>query len=62
MRRLTGALVCFYALIATPASAEAPDGLRFLETNLSSIANSSPAITCSPAVWPKGTSRTATET
>jgi len=42
MRRLTGALVCFYALIATPASAEAPDGLRFLETNLSSIANSSP--------------------
>ena len=42
MRRLTGALFWLLALGATPALAEAPAGLRFLEANLSAIANSSP--------------------
>lgn len=42
MRRLTGALFWLLALAATPALAEAPAGLRFLETNLNSIADSSP--------------------
>lgn len=42
MRRLTGVLFWFLALGASPALAEAPAGLRFLETNLSSIASSSP--------------------
>jgi beta-lactamase class A len=42
MRRLTGALFWLLALGATPALAEAPAGLRFLEANLNSLANSSP--------------------
>ncbi|HJS41444.1 MAG TPA: serine hydrolase [Sphingomicrobium sp.] len=42
MRRLTGVLVWLLALGATPALAEAPAGLRFLEANLNSLANSSP--------------------
>ena len=42
MRRLTGVLVWLFAFAATPALAEAPAGLRFLETNLSSIADASP--------------------
>ena len=42
MRRLTGVLFWFLALGATPALAEAPAGLKFLEANLNSIANSSP--------------------
>ena len=41
-RRLTGVLFWFLVLGAAPALAEAPASLRFLETNLSSIANSSP--------------------
>jgi beta-lactamase class A len=42
MRRLTGVLFWLLALGAAPALAEAPAGLRFLEANLNSIANSSP--------------------
>jgi beta-lactamase class A len=42
MRRLTGVLVWFFALIGTPAFAEAPAGLQFLESRLSSLANTSP--------------------
>ena len=42
MRRLTGVLIWFLALLGTPAFAEAPAGLQFLETRLSSIANTSP--------------------
>ena len=42
MRRLTGVLFWLLALGATPALAEAPAGLPFLETNLNSLANSSP--------------------
>ena len=42
MRRLTGVLAWLLALGATPALAEAPAGLRFLEANLNSLANSSP--------------------
>ena len=42
MKRRTGVLFWLLALGATPALAEAPAGLRFLETNLNSIANSSP--------------------
>lgn len=42
MKRLTGVLVWLLALGAQPALAEAPAGLRFLEANLSSIANTSP--------------------
>jgi beta-lactamase class A len=42
MKRRRGALFWLLALGATPALAEAPAGLRFLETNLNSIANSSP--------------------
>ena len=42
MRRLTGVLFWLFAFAATPALAEAPAGLRFLETNLSSIADASP--------------------
>ncbi len=42
MRRLAGVLLWLLAFAATPALAEAPAGLRFLEANLSSIANASP--------------------
>jgi len=42
MRRLTGVLLWLLAFAATPALAEAPPSLQFLEANLSSIANSSP--------------------
>ena len=42
MRRLTGVLVWLFAWLATPALAEAPAGLRFLENSLSSIADTSP--------------------
>ena len=43
MRRLTGVLFwLLLALGATPALAESPSGLRFLENRLISIANSSP--------------------
>lgn len=42
MRRLTGVLFWVLALGASPALAEAPAGLKFLEANLNSIANSSP--------------------
>ena len=42
MRRLSGLLFWLLALGATPALAEAPAGLRFLEANLSSLADSSP--------------------
>jgi len=42
MRRLTGVLIWFVALLGSPAFAEAPAGLQFLETRLSSIANTSP--------------------
>jgi beta-lactamase class A len=42
MRRLTGVLIWFLALLGTPAFAEAPAGLQFLETRLASIANTSP--------------------
>ena len=42
MRRITGVLVWLLALGASPALAEAPAGLRFLENSLSSIADSSP--------------------
>ena len=42
MKRLKGVLFWLLALGATPALAEAPAGLRFLETNLHSIANASP--------------------
>jgi beta-lactamase class A len=42
MRRLSGVLLWLSALMATPALAEAPANLRFLEANLGSIANASP--------------------
>ena len=42
MRRITGILFWLLACGATPALAEAPAGLRFLEANLNSIANASP--------------------
>ncbi len=42
MRRLAGVLLWLLAFAATPALAESPAGLRFLEANLSSIANASP--------------------
>ena len=42
MRRLFGILLWLSAFAAAPALAEAPPNLRFLEANLSSLANSSP--------------------
>jgi beta-lactamase class A len=42
MRRLTGVLIWFVVLLGSPALAEAPSGLRFLENSLASIANTSP--------------------
>jgi len=42
MRRIAGVLFWLLALGATPALAEAPSGLRFLENRLTSIANVSP--------------------
>lgn len=42
MRRLSGVLFWLSALMATPALAEAPASLRFLEANLGSIADASP--------------------
>ena len=42
MRRLRGVLFWLLALGAAPALAEAPAGLKFLEANLTSIANDSP--------------------
>ena len=42
MRRLKGMLFWLLALAATPALAEAPPSLQFLEANLTSIANASP--------------------
>jgi beta-lactamase class A len=42
MRRLFGILLWLGALTATPALAEAPESLRFLEARLTSLANSSP--------------------
>lgn len=42
MRRITGALVWLLAMVATPALAEAPPGLQFLEARLTSLSNASP--------------------
>ena len=42
MKRLFGILLWLSALAATPALAEAPASLQFLEARLSSLANSSP--------------------
>ena len=42
MRRLAGVLVWLLALVATPALADAPAGLHFLEARLNSLASSSP--------------------
>ncbi len=42
MRRLFGVLLWLSAFVAAPALAEAPANLRFLEANLSSLANASP--------------------
>ena len=42
MRRLTGVLFWLLAFAASPALAEAPPGLQFLEARLSSLANASP--------------------
>jgi len=42
MRHLAGILVWLLALTASPALAEAPESLRFLESRLTSIANASP--------------------
>jgi beta-lactamase class A len=42
MRRLIGVLLWLSAFAATPALAEAPANLQFLEANLNSIANTSP--------------------
>lgn len=42
MRRLAGMLLWLLAMAATPARAESPAGLRFLEARLTSIADNSP--------------------
>jgi beta-lactamase class A len=42
MKRLIGVLLWLFALTATPALAEAPESLRFLEARLTSLANASP--------------------
>ena len=42
MKRLAGALVWLWALMAAPALAEAPPSLQFLEARLNSLANASP--------------------
>ena len=42
MRRLTGLFAWLLALVATPALAEAPPKLQFLEARLSSLASASP--------------------
>ena len=42
MRRLRGILFWLLAVTAAPALAEAPAGLRFLESRLASLSNSSP--------------------
>jgi beta-lactamase class A len=42
MKRLIGVLLWLFAWSATPALAEAPESLRFLEARLTSLANASP--------------------
>lgn len=42
MKRLRGVLFWLLAVTATPALADAPAGLRFLESRLSSLSNTSP--------------------